>query len=68
MNEHWRAALRQAARLHIAPAEFWRLSAPEWRALSASSFAPLARPALEALMRRYPDPPPPDQPPRQENS
>jgi uncharacterized phage protein (TIGR02216 family) len=68
MNDHWRAALRQAVRLHIAPADFWRLSVLEWRALSAASFAPLARPALEALMRRYPDPPPPDQPSKPETA
>lgn len=62
MRDHWRAALRQAAALHIPPAAFWRLSVLEWRALSAATMAPLARPALEALMRRYPDPPPPDHP------
>lgn len=66
MNAYWRTALREAARLHIAPADFWRLSVLEWRALSAASVTSLARPALEALMRRYPDAPPPDHPPPQE--
>tara|TARA_R110000868_G_scaffold108842_2_gene296768 strand:+ start:2957 stop:3139 length:183 start_codon:yes stop_codon:yes gene_type:complete len=52
----WFAALRAAARLGIAPAEFWRLSLIEWRALVGPHDArPLSRRALQILMADYPD-------------
>jgi uncharacterized phage protein (TIGR02216 family) len=45
--------------LRLAPATFWALSLPEWRALLEGRFgaaaAPLARGELEQLMRIYPD-------------
>lgn len=41
----------------VPPAQFWRLSLKEWRALVAPrAEAPLSRAALDALMRRFPDP------------
>jgi uncharacterized phage protein (TIGR02216 family) len=45
------------AKLHLAPATFWSLSLPEWRALTAPPrhAAPLARAELADLMRRHPD-------------
>ncbi|WP_339738964.1 phage tail assembly chaperone [Maricaulis sp.] len=52
----WHAALRLAARLGIAPREFWRLSLIEWRALAGAHDArPLSRAALQILMADYPD-------------
>jgi uncharacterized phage protein (TIGR02216 family) len=52
----WRAALRAAARLGIAPAAFWRLSLIEWRAIAGPAEArPLSRAALQILMADYPD-------------
>ncbi|WP_417482982.1 phage tail assembly chaperone [Maricaulis sp.] len=52
----WLAALRLAARMGIAPAEFWRLSLIEWRALAGAHDArPLSRRALQILMADYPD-------------
>jgi uncharacterized phage protein (TIGR02216 family) len=43
--------------LRLAPDMFWRLSLPEWRALTASArrTAPLARAEFEDLMSRHPD-------------
>jgi uncharacterized phage protein (TIGR02216 family) len=53
----WSSALQRAAALSIPPEAFWRLSLVEWRALTAAPpLAPvLGRPALEALIDRYPD-------------
>jgi uncharacterized phage protein (TIGR02216 family) len=52
----WDAALRLAVRLAISPEAFWRLSLREWRALTAAPGAPsLGRPALDALIARFPD-------------
>lgn len=52
----WLAALRLAARLGIAPREFWQLSLIEWRALAGGRDAePLSRRALQILMADYPD-------------
>ena len=52
----WQSALRAAARLGIAPAEFWRLSLIEWRAIAGPLDArPLTRRALAILMADYPD-------------
>lgn len=47
--------LADALGLGIAPAQFWRLSVAEWRALLAPRRAGLARDNFEALMRRFPD-------------
>ena len=43
--------------LRLAPATFWSLSLPEWRALTAprSAAAPLARADLDRLMQQHPD-------------
>ena len=52
----WDAALRLAVRLSVPPEAFWRLSLREWRALTATPAAPsLGRPALNALIARFPD-------------
>ena len=52
----WPALLAAALRLGVAPAQFWRLSLKEWRALTASPASPaLTRGAFEALARRFPD-------------
>lgn len=56
MNDHWRTALRLAARLNLAPEAFWQLSLAEWRALTEVPAAPvLGRAALAALIARFPD-------------
>ena len=56
MNDHWRTALRLAARLNLPPEAFWRLSLAEWRALTELPAAPvLGRAALAALIARFPD-------------
>lgn len=39
----------------IAPAEFWRLSLKEWRALVSPAHETLTRAAFDALARRFPD-------------
>jgi uncharacterized phage protein (TIGR02216 family) len=51
----WPAALRAALRLGLAPADFWRLSLAEWRALTGGAVPVLSRARLEALMARFPD-------------
>jgi uncharacterized phage protein (TIGR02216 family) len=52
----WDAALRLALALRIPPDAFWRLSLREWRALTQTPTAPvLTRPALDALIARFPD-------------
>jgi len=53
----WSEMLARAAReFCVPPAAFWRLSLPEWRALAGPPASPaLPRPALEALMARFPD-------------
>lgn len=52
----WAEPLRLAARLGVTPEAFWRLSLPEWRALTESPPAPVpSRAALAALIARYPD-------------
>ena len=56
MRPHWRAALRLALRLSLPPQAFWRLSLPEWRALTETPAAPvLTRDGLDALIDRFPD-------------
>jgi uncharacterized phage protein (TIGR02216 family) len=53
----WRRWLRLAAGMNIAPAQFWRLSVVEWRALigHGAGEAPLLRAELSALAARFPD-------------
>ena len=53
----WGPRLRLAAeRFGIGPEAFWRLSLPEWRALTeAAEPASLGRSALERLMAAHPD-------------
>jgi len=51
----WPALLFNAQRLGVAPAQFWRLSLREWRALITSPDAGLSRAAFEQLARTYPD-------------
>lgn len=54
----WAAWLRLAClRFGLAPAEFWRLSLKEWRALGADPAAPdpLRRAGFDALAAAHPD-------------
>ncbi|PVM92629.1 phage tail assembly chaperone [Caulobacter radicis] len=49
---------RAAVAFAIPPAAFWRLSLKEWRALAGEGEvggAAMGRPALAALMARFPD-------------
>ena len=57
MSPGWAHALRLATlRLAISPEVFWRLSLPEWRALTEAPTAPvLTRGGLDALLVRFPD-------------
>lgn len=50
----WSAWLLAANAIGVTPAEFWRLSVKEWRALAGRATA-LAREDLDALMQRFPD-------------
>lgn len=55
MRTPWAEWLRAGAlAFGLKPAEFWRLSLAEWRALAGGGGAPSAR-ELAALMRRHPD-------------
>jgi hypothetical protein len=52
----WRAMLKLAASFGVAPAQFWRLSLEEWRALvSAADASTLSRTAFNTLAERFPD-------------
>lgn len=52
----WRSLIAAAQRLGVAPAQFWRLSLREWRALVApAADAAMTRAGFEALERLYPD-------------
>jgi uncharacterized phage protein (TIGR02216 family) len=52
----WPALLRLAARLHVPPDAFWRLSVAEWRAITAPPPSDaMGRRALNALMAAWPD-------------
>ncbi|MBL8545633.1 MAG: phage tail assembly chaperone [Hyphomonadaceae bacterium] len=51
----WRDMLASAALFGIAPADLWRLSLREWRALTRRDGAALSRSAFEALTQRFPD-------------
>ena len=57
MKPAWRARLRLAAAMGIPPAQFWRLSVAEWRALTevAPEAQAMERGILAALMKDYPD-------------
>jgi hypothetical protein len=57
MRPAWRARLRLAASIGIPPADFWRLSVAEWRALTeaAPETRAMERAALAGLMKDYPD-------------
>lgn len=51
----WRTLLAVAASLAIAPAQFWRLSLKEWRALVSPQRSGLSRDAFQALIEQFPD-------------
>lgn len=51
----WPTLLAAAQALGLAPAEFWRLSLKEWRALIAPSGETLSHSAFAALAQRFPD-------------
>ena len=52
----WPTLIDAARRLGVAPAQFWRLSLAEWRALAApNAEGPMTRAAFDVLSRRYPD-------------
>jgi uncharacterized phage protein (TIGR02216 family) len=56
MQTNWAAALAHAARLGFGPADFWRFSVVEWRALTADlGPAPLTRADLDTLIHTFPD-------------
>ena len=57
MSTPWPDLLRlAAARFHVPPDAFWRLSLTEWRALTMQETPPtLDRAGFDALARRYPD-------------
>ncbi|MGN6424059.1 MAG: phage tail assembly chaperone [Asticcacaulis sp.] len=52
---NWASLLRRALLMGLPPEVFWRLSWREWVMLNGEAHAPLARAALEAMMRLYPD-------------
>ena len=47
--------LRAAALIGIAPAQFWKLSLREWRALTTPSGPALPRTQFDLMMKRRPD-------------
>lgn len=51
----WAEMLRAAALMGIAPAQFWKLSLREWRALTAPSGPALARKEFDLMMKTRPD-------------
>jgi uncharacterized phage protein (TIGR02216 family) len=51
----WARLLAMAQKLCLAPAEFWRLSVREWRALVERHEDALTRELLRELMQRFPD-------------
>jgi uncharacterized phage protein (TIGR02216 family) len=52
----WAELLAQAQSRGLDPAQFWRLSLKEWRALTApAARQQLTRAAFEELARRFPD-------------
>lgn len=51
----WPRLMAAAWRRGLAPAQFWRLSVREWRALMAPADEALSRAAFDALAQRFPD-------------
>ncbi len=51
----WAGLLQRAHAFALPPAAFWRLSVREWRALMKRQEEAMARDALQALMRAFPD-------------
>ena len=52
----WQALLAMANAFAISPAQFWRLSLAEWRALVAPHAGEvLTRQAFDVLAHRFPD-------------
>jgi len=51
----WSAWLKAAFGFGLVPADFWRLSLKEWRALTAQGASPFDRAAFEALASQFPD-------------
>lgn len=53
---NWRDGLAQAVSLGLSPAQFWRLSLIEWRAITRPAGPPpLNRSGLDALRKQFPD-------------
>jgi uncharacterized phage protein (TIGR02216 family) len=44
-----------AQQIGVAPAQFWRLSLKEWRALISPAHDALTRATFDALAQRFPD-------------
>lgn len=53
-KSNWSAWLLAACAAGLKPAEFWRLSVREWRALAAPA-PQMGRDAFDALAARFPD-------------
>lgn len=51
----WNEMLRAAALVGIPPAQFWKLSLREWRALTTPSGPPLPRTQFDLMMKTSPD-------------
>ena len=51
----WNEMLRAAALMGIVPAQFWKLSLREWRALTTPSGPALPRTQFDLMMKRRPD-------------
>ena len=51
----WAEMLRAAALMGIAPAQFWKLSLREWRALTPPSGPALPRRQIDLMMKSPPD-------------
>lgn len=51
----WAEMLRAAALMGIAPAQFWKLSLREWRALTTPSGPALPREQFDLMMKMRPD-------------
>lgn len=51
----WAEMLRAAALMGIAPAQFWKLSLREWRALTTPSGPTLPRKQFDLMMKTRPD-------------
>lgn len=51
----WNEMLRAAALIGIAPAQFWKLSLREWRALTVNAGSALPRKEFDLMMKTRPD-------------